>query len=383
MERQCLWKRKTMFAGLAAGALLLLAGIAWLERTPLWAWYSVQQLIRSHGTDGQGWEIRVAELDLVAVPRLIDCLRRADEQVCARAQAGLLRMVKSWQPDDSRRATLAGCLAERFTALSGPGRTCALEVQDALLPLRTSAQPPLDLLPALAHTLTEVSRTTDCDVHAKALTLVDHLLERGNLEHGPSSLHGACRELTQRCLGDDLAANRIQAIRLASRPPLRLLEAVVPLLSDPVADVRREAMLAVGPAATVMNTDDLLRWLHDPDAVVRNLCEKALRTRGLGDEHVKLGRLLTDSRPGVRLQVLGRLRQAADLEPGVWLRHLSHDSAPAVRAAAARAASERAVGSLADRLEQMAQNDPCPSVRQLAQYYLSTQKLGLESIPEQ
>jgi hypothetical protein len=41
-----------------------------------------------------------------------------------------------------------------------------------------------------------------------------------------------------------------------------------------------------------------------------------------------------------------------------------------VRAAAARAALEQRVRSLADRLEQMAQNDPSPSVRQLAQYYL-------------
>jgi HEAT repeat protein len=214
------------------------------------------------------------------------------------------------------------------------------------------------------------------------LTLVGVLIEGGNLKNKSSSLCSACRELTQTCLGDEVPANRAHAVRLAARPQIALLEAVVPLLSDPVPEVRREAMLAVGPAQTAMSTDNLVRWLHDADAEVRTLCEKALRSRGLGDEHVKLGRLLTDSRPGVRLQVLSLLRQANDLEPGIWLRHLSHDSAPAVRAGAVRAAAEQAIGTLADRLEQMAQNDACPTVRQLAQYYLHSQKSGADYSPQ-
>jgi hypothetical protein len=71
------------------------------------------------------------------------------------------------------------------------------------------------------------------------------------------------------------------------------------------------------------------------------------------------------------LQVLEQLRQANDLEPGVWLRRLSHDPVPAVRAAAARAAGENDQVDLSDRLTQMAQSDPSPTVRQLARYYLS------------
>jgi hypothetical protein len=158
------------------------------------------------------------------------------------------------------------------------------------------------------------------------------------------------------------------------RPGLELLDAVTPLLNDPDAEVRRSAMVAVGPAAEILGTDDLLRWLHDSDAEVRQLCEKALRSRGLQDEHLRLGRLMTASQPRARLQVLDRLRYANDIEPAVWVRRLSHDPAPAVRAAAARAAAEQTLTTLTDRLEQMAQNDPCPTVRQLAQYYLSSQK---------
>jgi len=81
---------------------------------------------------------------------------------------------------------------------------------------------------------------------------------------------------------------------------------------------------------------------------------------------------MTDSRPGTRLQVIELLKRADDLEPGVWLRRLSHDPSAAVRAAAIRAAAEQSLAQLADRLEQMSQNDPCATVRQLAQFYLST-----------
>jgi hypothetical protein len=82
---------------------------------------------------------------------------------------------------------------------------------------------------------------------------------------------------------------------------------------------------------------------------------------------------MTDARPEIRLQVLEHLGPAADLAPGVWLRRLSHDPAPAVRAAALRALAEQPQLGLRDRLEQMAQNDPSPTVQQLASHYLRHQ----------
>ncbi len=67
------------------------------------------------------------------------------------------------------------------------------------------------------------------------------------------------------------------------------------------------------------------------------------------------------------LQHLGR---QGDLDPGVWLRRLSQDSAAAVRAAAVRAAGAYPQVDLSDRLREMAQQDPSETVRQNAQYYL-------------
>src|SRR5262249_55522040 len=166
------------------------------------------------------------------------------------------------------------------------------------------------------------------------------------------------------------------AIHLASQPGVELLEAIVPLLRDPSADVRHAALLAVGSTPEVIATDDLLHWLHDPDARVRRVCETALRGRGLSDGHIKLGRLLTDGQAQTRLQVLDHLRRTAELEPGFCRRRLSHDPAAAVRAAAVRAAAEFPLVNLTDRMEQIAQNDPSPTVRQLARYYLACPKLN-------
>jgi len=72
--------------------------------------------------------------------------------------------------------------------------------------------------------------------------------------------------------------------------------------------------------------------------------------------------------------VIESLQDTPDLDPGVWIRRLSHDPVPAVRAAAAREATNQTQVDLSGRIEQMAQNDPSPTVQQVARYYLSCQK---------
>jgi len=246
----------------------------------------------------------------------------------------------------------------------------ALDLQGALLQDSQTEASRHVFLAASARTLAASARTPDKNVHHQALQLVAGILER---DQDPETL-GVCMEATRACLDDEAPENRIEAIQVALQHGMKLLDSVVALLHDPVPEVRRFAMLAVGPSQTAINTDDLLPWLHDADPEVRHLCEEALRSRGLQERHLQLGRLMTDSSPGTRLQVLDLIKHASDLEPGVWLRRLSHDPAPAVRAAAARAAGEESSVNLEDRLEQMAQDDPCQTVRQLAHYYLSTQR---------
>src|SRR5262249_58102889 len=102
--------------------------------------------------------------------------------------------------------------------------------------------------------------------------------------------------------GDTDGDNRALAARLALHPGMDLQQQTLPLLRDPKPEVRRVAILVVGPAQNVISTDDLLRWLHDPDAEVRRLCEVALSGRQVPKEHIRLGRLLTDASPHERLK---------------------------------------------------------------------------------
>jgi hypothetical protein len=356
------WK---LFIGATAAVVLVAAGLVWMEWTPLQTWYALRGLSRATENDRPQWAERVAQLDSAAVPGLLEALHESDARICANAQTGLACLLERWGPDDSRRADLANQLAETFAGLSDPGQQAALMLQGHLL--RTA---PATVLPAATRTLAAATNRSDKDTCREALLLAQTVLEKSPT---PEAVD-LCRALVRSCLTDEEPALRSRAVLLASRPGVDLLDRVVPLLNDVSAEVRRAAMLAVGPRPRVMTDDDLLRWLHDPDAEVSQLCEEFLRTRGLTEQHLRLGRLLTDARPQERLQVVDLLRRTQDLEPGVWLRRLSHDPVPAVRAAAVRSAAEHRLANLADRLEQMAQNDPCPTVRQLAKYYLNSQK---------
>jgi HEAT repeat protein len=149
---------------------------------------------------------------------------------------------------------------------------------------------------------------------------------------------------------------------------------VVPLLSDPDAEVRRAAMLTVGPAGDgshpVVGNEELFRWLHDRDPEVRELCGDALKTRGLDAEQVHLARQLTHPDPAERLKLLVDLRFAGEAvkDPGPWLERLSRDPDPAVRLGAARVAFESRL-LFAGWLDRLADQDPDPTVRRWAGYY--------------
>jgi hypothetical protein len=225
--------------------------------------------------------------------------------------------------------------------------------------------PPADVVPGAARVVAQVAAADDGRLKAEAVELA------GRLAQWPdrAELRADCRELVKACLADADAAARLRAIPVAVLPRVGLVEPVVALLNDPSAEVRREALRSVGPLKDAVSDDSLLRWLHDPDPEVRLLCELVLKNRGLDGKDVHLGRLLTDRKPATRLLVLERLSADDQVEPGVWLRRLSVDPAPEVRVAAIRAAFENPLVDLSDRIEQMAHDDPSPTVSQLARYY--------------
>jgi len=348
--------------------LVIVSGSAlvWINREHLLASYYVHRLTRAGDEDREEWVQRVAGLGEASVSSLLHALANKNRQGCANAKEALRCLTANWGSNDPRTEALLLRLGDTFAQFSSSGQNCVLEVVEELYHSRESAQPPgPSFYVRVGRLLCEAGSDTDARVLSRALALAGEVAAAKHTE-----AVRMCRELVQASLRTRDTRNRIEAIRLALRPEFNLIEAVAPLLSHDSAAVRRAALLAVGPAAGDIATDDLLHWLHDPDEDVRRLCEKALLGRGLNAEQVKLGRLMTDERPQVRLGVFEVLKGTSDLDQGIWLRRLSHDDSPAIRAAAVRAAVEQPQLDLRDRLEQMSQNDPSITVRQLAQHYL-------------
>jgi HEAT repeat protein len=134
--------------------------------------------------------------------------------------------------------------------------------------------------------------------------------------------------------------------------------------------VRAAAVTAAGAPGGdgTVGDEELFRFLHDPDAGVREACRAVLAAHGRTPEEVALGRRLTDPRPAERLRLLLDLAADTGRDVGPWLERLSRDPEPAVRAGAARVAAEVGL-PFAAWLDQLAASDPDPLVRQVARYH--------------
>jgi hypothetical protein len=307
---------------------------------------------------------RVADLGEDAIPSLINCLSRPEPDPCANARAALARIAERWGTGDSRTVEMASQLAREFPRLSPAGQKQVLELTtDWFCPAKAGLA--ADALAPVCARVAAAACSGEPEVQSAALELAAVLLDqRADVE-----VITPCRELVRSCFRSSSLENRLRAVQLALRPDLKLLEDVVSLLSDPAVEVRRAALLAVGPPNSVVLADALLPSLHDPDPDVRELCVEILKSRDLTDKEIQLGRLLTDPRPLQRLKVFDQLR-GADVDLGMWLRRLSHDPSPAVRAAAVRVISQQTNVDLLDRLDQMARDDASPTVSHLARLNL-------------
>ncbi|MGL4554716.1 MAG: HEAT repeat domain-containing protein, partial [Gemmataceae bacterium] len=326
---------------------------AWLTAPSLRAWYVLRGLRAADEAARPGWAAAVAGLGEAAVDPLLAGLAGADGDGCA---AGLDALLDRVPPD-----ALADRLVKSFAKLPADGRARALTVLAGWLDRSAD-----DGLHRRAADLLPLAAAEPACLEA-AVGVAAAVMGRPR----PADVAAVCRTLAREALASPSAAVRVRAVSLCLQPGLDLLEPVAALLKDPAPEVRRAALVAVGPAEAAVTEEALLPCLHDPDGQVRELARSSLLARGLRPEQIELGRLLTHARSRVRLEVLDRLAEVADLDPGVWLRRLSLDGSPAVRAAAARAMGLLPASEMSDRLEQMARTDPSPTVARLARYYLA------------
>jgi hypothetical protein len=364
-----------VLGGLVLAVLLGGSALLWMERDPLRAWLYVRNLSAAND-DGarQRWAGYVADLGEPAVPGLCACLHQDDPNVCHNAQVGLAALADHWGRGDARSATLLQTLAREYKDFSLQGQRQTLDLATRWFSGEDASPTEDPLVPAGARLLAETTAVTDPEVHAAALNLAAVLRSRG-----PVAL-AAARDLVSVSLRASTPALRARAIQLTlpdkdhQVPDMDLQVQVANLLVDSDVEVRRNAIVAVGGEEnTKVLTETLLPCLRDPDPEVRQQCQKGLTSRGLSPAHIRLAYVLTDPDPRERLKVLDLIqdRDMQDLvDPADWLRRLSHDPAPSVRAAAARVMADYRATDMTDRLAQMARSDPMDSVRRLAEYYL-------------
>lgn len=348
--------------------LAVLAGMGWWQKETLLSWHYVRNLAQAEVNARADWIDRIAAMPDPCLPRLLDLLRTDEPRVVANAEATLAALLERWGTRGAATVSLLDGLRDRFAACSLDGKKAALEAAIALFGsensdrnLRAEVAAPLGDLLTAAEPYQEL--------HASTLRLAAALLERVP--------EGQWRDLGIRLarvgLGAEDPDTKTAAIRLVLRPVLKkerkLLAAIVPLLKDSNPEVRKCALVALGPERDLVGEEMLLPLLHDDEDQVRLLCELALRSRGLDENHILLARLISDDSPAARLQVLQHLHRSRDLDPTVWLERLTQDPTPAVRAAAVRAAAGMGEVDFTSRLRSMSREDPSPTVRQLAEHY--------------
>src|SRR5262245_24252061 len=351
--------KRFVLLGLAV-LLVAAAAVAWAERKVLLTWYYLHQLEGADGDAVRKWAERAASLDEAVLPDLLRVLGRDSSRPCANARQALQCLAERWGRDDPRCIELTDEVVKAFPHLSLCGQRESLHL------VTDWGRPPcpVGLVRATARLLPEVAHHSDAKVRAAALELALEVIQQVK---EPESLCPS-RELARAGLKAPDAEVRLRAVELAAQPCIDLTRDVVELLRDPSPEVRRAALAVVGHDPKAIDTDSLVPLLHDPDAGVRRLCESALVGRGLKARHIRLARLISDPRWAVRLEVLDYLGERQDLDAGTWLRRLSNDPSPAVRVAAIRAACEDSLADLDNRIEQMAHQDPSPTVCELARH---------------
>ncbi len=364
---------KTIFTSKKTWLALLvvvgIAGVGWWQRQPVLAWYYVRQLSNAYQENREGCASKVAELDEAALPPVLEGLQSEDALVCANLQYALVLMTKRWGITDPRAQDLVERLHAGFDTFSTQGQEKIVSLLTGLLQL----DGPRPLPPRLTKHVSEILLGAENrrELRSVSLLLAAELIDC--VEAG--QWVDACRGMAERGLKDDRAGVRMAAVQLIRREPMRkdkeLVELAIPLMRDTEPAVRRAALLALASESDVVREEVFLPLLHDEDAQVQYLCELALRKRGLQDDDILMARMISDKSPTTRMRVLHFLHQRPELNLGEWLRQLSQDPEPAVRAAAVRACAEFPHLDLTARLREMAERDPSETVRHNARYYLS------------
>jgi hypothetical protein len=369
---------RSRFFWLCIGATTLGVGIwGFTQRNEWLAWYAARRLATAPEAERGEWIVSLSQRGPTAVEALLPYLQSDDADACGNCGAGLAELTRQWGPTSPNTRLAVQQLAGEFNSLPTSGQQQTLFIAAAAFTPINEESPPLALVAILEKLLATPEPLSVADVRPGALLFAIRFVNQ--VRPAPESVIKTCRALAATGLSDLRPACRADAVRLAAAPGVDMLDQVRPLVigasPDPAAEVRRTALVLIAANEQLASVDDLLPLLHDASAEVGVVCEKALRGRGLTEAQIELGKLMTHPQPTVRAQVPARVVEFPDLDTRVWLDRLSRDPSPAVRAALVRTVGEARDMRMRDRVREMAGNDPSPTVRELADYYL-TQRHG-------
>ncbi|WP_337177215.1 HEAT repeat domain-containing protein [Paludisphaera sp.] len=153
--------------------------------------------------------------------------------------------------------------------------------------------------------------------------------------------------------------------------------------ADPAVEVRRQVVISFAARRALLTEDMLIQSIHDQDQPIREAAFSALKLRGLNQEQISLGVMMTSPRADQRASVIALVKDRADIDPIVWLMRLSHDKDESVRARAVEALGEQKTDDAAvkRRIVEMAQSDASELVRQAASKQMPSVEETTASLP--
>jgi HEAT repeat protein len=239
-----------------------------------------------------------------------------------------------------------------------------------------------DLLDPVRETIAKGTTDKNCDVRAAAIDQVAMVwewvpgrdiftVERNTL----AAWKGGMLQLVQPFLKDAEIPARLAAMRTLSALPIDLAAApALELLNDKEPFVRAELIRYFAPRTGLIPDEQLLGLLYNSEPMVRASAELALKSRGLNDIQISLGKMIVSPDPLVRSSVIGKLDESMDVDAGVWLARLVEDKDAAVRLKAVEAIAKRKVsGDLIRRLQVISEKDTSDAVRKSAEKVVRAQ----------
>lgn len=187
-----------------------------------------------------------------------------------------------------------------------------------------------------------------------------------------------------RCLASQDNFTRIAAIYSLGYLPIdAAAEPAIAYLEDSAPAVRRQVLISFTSRPALLSVDMLLSRLHDSDEAIRDAASAALKVRGLSQELIGLGGLMTSPRPDQRASVIALIKDRDDIDPVVWLLQLSRDDDESVRLHAIEALAQRdeQTAAIKRRIVEMAQSDASPQVREAAVKLMPSPEETTASLP--